>query len=440
MGHRHFAESGITVFVALLRILKLAGRAGFVIPVPETWNLRFDSQIPPPEISSPLAHVLSFCRPHVVLILFLSVALYFAYRATTADERAQWVRYVRAAVREAGQRRADGRSREPFREALRARTPRTIVTPVLVALYAIVFSCLLVGSGSLGDPETLIRWGGNFGPRTTNGEWWRLVATTFVHAGALHLLVNIAGLFQLGLVLERLVGPAAFALTYVASGVCASLVSLALHPVTAGTGASAAIFGLYGLLLASFIWSIRHRSTVTIPLKTLKRLAPAAAVFIVYTFVTAGPDRPVYLTGLLAGLACGTVTTRAVAERKPRMRVLASSLAAFIAIAVVFATPLRGMADVKPEIEHVVAVEGRTASAYQTEVERFKDGRINAEKLAQVIDRSIGPELPDVEARAARAAGAGSGRRRISALARRKLAPSVRGTAQVEPADPAQSR
>jgi len=137
----------------------------------------------------------------VVLILFLCVALYFAYRATTADERAQWVRYVRAAVREAQQRRADGRSQEPFREALRARTPRTIVTPVLVALYAIVFSCLLVGSGSLSDPETLIRWGGNFGPRTTNGEWWRLVATTFVHAGALHLLVNIAGLFQLGLVL-----------------------------------------------------------------------------------------------------------------------------------------------------------------------------------------------------------------------------------------------
>jgi membrane associated rhomboid family serine protease len=336
---------------------------------------------------------------HVVLILFLCVALYFAYRSTTADERGHYARYVFAVVREARQRTAHGRSQEPFHEALRARTPRTIVTPVLVALYAIVFSCMLVGAGSLSDPETLTSWGGNFGPRTTNGEWWRLVATTFVHVGVLHLLVNVAGLFQLGLVLERLVGPAAFALTYVAAAVCAGLVSLALHPVTASTGASAAIFGLYGLLVSSFVWSIRHRSTVTIPLKTLKRLVPAAAVFFVYTFVTAGPDRPVYLTGLLAGLACGIVTTRTVAERKPRMHVLAGSVAALIAIAVAFAAPLRGMADVKPEIERVLAVEGKTASAYQTEVERFKNGRINAEKLAQVVDRSIGPELRAARAR-----------------------------------------
>jgi membrane associated rhomboid family serine protease len=335
----------------------------------------------------------------VVLILFLCVALYFAYRSTTADERGHYARYVLAVVREARQRTAHGRSQEPFHEALRARTARTIVTPVLVALYAIVFSCMLVGAGSLSDPETLTSWGGNFGPRTTNGEWWRLVATTFVHVGVVHLLVNIAGLFQLGLVLERLVGPAAFALTYLAAAVCASLVSLWLHPVTAATGASAAIFGLYGLLVSSFIWSIRHRSTVTIPLKTVKRLVPAAAVFFVYTFVTAGSDRPVYLTGLLAGLACGIVMTRAVAERKPRMRVLAGSVAAFMAIAVAFAAPLRGMADVKPEIERVVAVEGTTASAYQTEVERFKDGRINAEKLAQVIDRRIGPELRAARAR-----------------------------------------
>ena len=29
------------------------------------------------------------------------------------------------------------------------------------------------------------RWGASFGPRTTNGEWWRLVASMFVHTGTL---------------------------------------------------------------------------------------------------------------------------------------------------------------------------------------------------------------------------------------------------------------
>ncbi len=56
------------------------------------------------------------------------------------------------------------------------------------------------------------------------------------------------------------------------------------------------------------------------------------------------------------------------------------------------------MTDVRPEIEQLVAVEGQTAAAYQSEVDRFKDGRIKAEKLAQAIDASITPQL-----RAARA-------------------------------------
>jgi hypothetical protein len=57
------------------------------------------------------------------------------------------------------------------------------------------------------------------------------------------------------------------------------------------------------------------------------------------------------------------------------------------------ALPLRGVADVRPEIARVVAVEDRTASAYQAAVDRFKSGRNTAEALAQLIDRTIMPEL-----------------------------------------------
>jgi membrane associated rhomboid family serine protease len=335
----------------------------------------------------------------VVLTLFLCVVLFVAYRATTADERAQYARYVVAAVQEARHMTAHARSQEPFRVALRARTPRTIVTPVLVALQVLVFSFMLVGSGSLSDPDTLVRWGGNFGPQTANGEWWRLLATTFVHVGVLHLLVNIAGLFQLGLVLERLVGSVAFALTYVAAAVCASLASLWLHPVTANAGASAAIFGLYGLLLASGIWSIRHRSMLTTPLPTLKRLAPAAAVFILFHLATGGSGRALDLVGLLTGLVYGVVIAKGIGDRKPRAGLVAVAALGSVAVAVVCAAPLRGMAFVKPEIDLVIASEDRTVSAYSTEVERFKDGRINAEKLAQVIDRTIAPEVRATRAR-----------------------------------------
>ena len=373
--------------------------------------------------------------------------LFFAHRATTGEERARLARATIAAIRDAWDRANRRASKEPFSEALRERTPRVVVTPALVILNTVIFLLMLVGAGSLSDPETVVRWGGNFGPRTTNGEWWRLMATTFVHSGLLHLIINVAGLFQIGLVLERLVGPIAFAVTYAAAAVCASLLSLSLHPVTVNAGAAGAICGSYGLLFASAILNLRRRSTVTIPLVALKRLAPATAVFILYNLAAAGPERALHLSGLLAGLVCGVVLTRNIADRTPSLRLVAGMTVATVAIAAAFAVPLRGMAYVKPEIERVVAIEDRITGAYQAEVERFKDGRINAEKLAQVIDRTITPELQAARARLQTLTKVPHEQQPLVAAAdeylrsaRRELAASIRGTAQVQHADAAQGR
>jgi rhomboid protease GluP len=337
-----------------------------------------------------------FC---VVTIIFLGVVLYVAYRATTGEERARLTNAVLARLHEAKRAAARRDTKEPFREALRMRTPRALVTPAFAALNALVFLFMLAGSGSLGDPETLVRWGGNFGPRTTNGEWWRLAATAFIHPGALALLVNIAGLVPIGLVVERLAGPAAFAVTYLAAAACASLVSLSTHPVTVNAGAAAAIFGSYGLLLASYIWSIRHRSAVTIPLTGLKRLLPGTAAFVLYQIVVAHSDCTLHVTGLAAGLLCGMVLAKNIADGKPAIGLVAAVALAAGGIVVVCAVPMRGMADVRPEIERLAALEGRTASAYASQVERFKDGRLNADKLAAVIDGTITPEIRAAQTR-----------------------------------------
>jgi len=336
------------------------------------------------------------------MILFVLIVLGgFAFYLTTPWERAQFVRALLPAIRQGlaalrqGKDAATQRHLKdaPFRDALRARTSWVIVTPALVALNATIFILMLFGPGALGDPEALVGWGGNFGPRTTNGEWWRLVTTMFVHSGMLHLLANIAGLVQLGLILERLVGHLTFAAVYVAAGIFASLVSLSVHPVAANVGASGAIFGIYGLLLASSIWGLLHRSTVTISLRAAKRLGPAAAVFILYNVATDGLESGAALAGLVTGFVCGLVLARGVSDRKPPARRVAAVTAATALIAVALAFPLRGLTNVRPEIERLVAVEDRTASAYRTAVDRLRNGRITAEALAQLIDRTIVPEL-----------------------------------------------
>jgi len=180
---------------------------------------------------------------------------------------------------------------------------------------------------------------------------------------------------------------------FLAAGILASVVNLATYPMATGVGASGAIFGVFGLLLASAIWSVRHRSNLTIPLIAVNRLAPAAILFVVYNFVNDNLGSAAELTGLLTGLVCGAFLARGVWERKAPARRAAYAMAATLVIAVLGALPLRGITDVKPEIERTLAAEDRTAGTYQQAAEKFRRNRMTAEALAQVIDRTIIPEL-----------------------------------------------
>lgn len=332
------------------------------------------------------------------MILLILVLLGAGYYFTTPAERVRLVQGARRAILRAWDliNRFFPES-GPFADALCERTRWPIVTPALVAINAAIFVVMLFGAGAFGDPETLIRWGGNFGPRTTNGEWGRLVTALFVHSGILHLLANVAGLVQIGLIMERLFGRLAFAAVYFAAGALSSLVSLFAHPVTVSVGASGAIFGVYGLLLAALIAGGLRRSALAIPLKTVIRVAPAAGVFVLYS-VTAGFDGAAELAGFATGFACGLVLVKDVSERTAALPRVAAAMGVAIAITLAAAIPLRGIANVRPEIERVVAAEDRTAHAYETAVRQFHNGQITADGLVHVIDRTIVPDLQAVRA------------------------------------------
>ena len=152
----------------------------------------------------------------------------------------------------------------PFRAMLRARTKYLFLTPVLVAITVGLFIAMIVGPGALTAPETLIAWGANFGPRTTNGGWWRLLASTFIHVSFVRMVIEVVVLAQLGMFLERLVGRALLATVFVSAGLLAGLINVSAYPMAVTGGTSGAIFGLYGLLLASIVRSIRFRRVVEV--------------------------------------------------------------------------------------------------------------------------------------------------------------------------------
>jgi membrane associated rhomboid family serine protease len=267
----------------------------------------------------------------------------------------------------------------------------------------------------------------------------------FIHTGLLHLLITIVGMAQVGVLLERLLGSVAVAVVYLAAGTFASLEHLSSHPIGINVGGAGAVFGLYGLLIASVMWSVLQRARVpsgttdepevhglgdlrrlmhmaaaepdepdepsesseladpagsrlVIPLASLKALAPAGGIFVLYTLVASGIGTP-ELSGLIAGFAFGLVFASKVTVEKPGVVRVGAAVAATMLVVVTSAFLLRGLADVRPEIAHMVDVEDRTASAYQKSVEQFKLGALSAEALAKVIDKQITPELESVRDR-----------------------------------------
>jgi rhomboid protease GluP len=258
----------------------------------------------------------------------------------------------------------------------------------------------------------LVAWGASFGPRTTNGEWWRLVTSTFVHTGTLHLLVNMAVLLQVGAVLERLVGRLAFTGVYLSAGTFVGLANLSSRPLAVTAGASGAIFGLYGLLLAAAIWQLLQRrredrpleeedpaeTSTTMPLMVTKRLGAGAAVFIVYSALS-GFAHSAEWTGLLVGAMYGLILGRHVSREEPKSNRLAVAVAAAAVIAIACAIPLRNIANVTPEITRVLATEERTAASYRAASDAFTRGRMTADALARLAERTIVPELQATDAR-----------------------------------------
>jgi membrane associated rhomboid family serine protease len=295
---------------------------------------------------------------------------------------------------------------DPFRDALCERTPRIVVTTAIIALNAAMFVLMVFGAGSLKDPAILVSWGASLGPNTTNGEWWRLVTSLFVHAGFFGLVFSMGALFVLGYVLERLVGPLAFGAVYLVSGMIANLISLASDPLTAVAGSSGAIFGICGLLLATTGCSFLKPSPLSIPLRALKVIGPVAGVFMMFSLLgSTSAESTARLTALAAGIVAGGIFVWNMAEAKPEPPRVAAVAAASAILCLVLAYPVSGTTDIRKDIASVVAFEDRSAKAYDAAVTQFRKGWIKADALISMIDGKIRPELASLRERLKAAKG-----------------------------------
>src|SRR6059058_5246135 len=190
-----------------------------------------------------------------------------------------------------------------FLQAVWAR--RATYTYIFFALNILVFLLMALAGGS-GNEPTLMAFGVKSNPEIAEGQWWRFVTPIFIHIGLLHLFFNSYALWIVGPQVEKIYGGGRFVILYVLTGVAGVYGSYAYHPNTISAGASGAIFGLFGVLLA---FGIRYRDSLPPFVKRAvgTGVLPVIVINLIIGFTIPAIDNSAHIGGLLAGAALAAV-------------------------------------------------------------------------------------------------------------------------------------
>ena len=257
------------------------------------------------------------------------------------------------------------------------------LTQIIFGINAAVFLGMAISASNIMNfsPLELVRWGGNLGALTISGEWWRLLTNVFVHGGIIHIAFNMWCLWNLGALAESLYGRWTYATIYLICGVGASLASAAWHPYTPSVGASGAIFGLAGALLAAF-----KLGEFSVPRSALSGTLRSLGAFVVYNlifgFAIPGIDNAAHIGGLITGLIVGALVALITPQQQQAPR-----------RAVIFVAVLIALAGGAMQVAHHYGLPlrlGRVPLARSTTVEG-KDGVISTFVDAGGISSTLPP-------------------------------------------------
>ena len=193
------------------------------------------------------------------------------------------------------------------------------VTTILLVANLIMFGIEFMAMAAAGKAGGLaILWGMDSGALYRLGaslplgfiiathQWWRLVTACFLHGGLIHIGFNLMVLMDFGPPLEELYGPGKYLFFYILTGVFGYLISALLGHFS--IGASGAILGLVGLLLAV---ATKRGGT------HMRELRSRLIGWIIFLFVLGFMMRGIDNSAHLGGLAMGYVLGKVSADRQP---------------------------------------------------------------------------------------------------------------------------
>ena len=226
-----------------------------------------------------------------------------AYRE--ADRRAPAEDKAEIAGRLGWLNKETGNSRASQRYFARSRgDPRRLtMTLVIIAITSIVSLTALLTEQSTHDAIfELLQLDKQ---AVAHVEYWRLWSVTLLHVDFLHLGFNMYGLYLAGTIVERWYGSLRFLAFYLACAAAGSVASFVFGEGNLAVGASGAVFGLFGVLLAA---GRVHHPVDRQSRGIVSQLMTLVVINLVFGFASGGSiDNAAHLGGLAAGLWLGAM-------------------------------------------------------------------------------------------------------------------------------------
>lgn len=205
------------------------------------------------------------------------------------------------------------------------------------------------------NPLVLQQWGGNISILTMTGQAWRLLTAMFMHAGFMHVLVNMFFLIQIGPLLVQRIGLLGFIVVYICGGLLSSISSTAWQTyslfnslasgsqpqIIVSVGASGAVMAVAGALTWEVIasqkgWGQRALVAFDNNQQLMNALFRTIGLNVFLGFMIPGLDQAAHIGGILAGAFVAALLPSPTGFLTAQKKIMRTALAAIAALGVLF--------------------------------------------------------------------------------------------------------
>lgn len=178
-------------------------------------------------------------------------------------------------------------------------------TVLLILINIVVFVAVEL-TGGTDDTLHMLQCGAAYTPAITEGEYYRIFTSMFLHFGAEHLLNNMLVLFVLGGRLEPVIGRIRYLLIYLLGGIGGNLLCIFLelksNDLAVSAGASGAVFAVMGAMIYAVIRSRGHLEDLS-----ARQILIMAAFSLYFGFTSEGVDNAAHVGGMLSGFLLAVI-------------------------------------------------------------------------------------------------------------------------------------